>query len=472
MVPSGRNGQPGRRPLMSGRILLVEPVPATRALWRAHLSAGYHAVTQAASMEAALERLSTDKPDLILASQDLCDGDGLTLCRRLKADPLFSGTPVLVAGPAGPDFALSAFAAGAEDVLVHPTGRVALLARVRKALREKGLMDTLDLQASGFPILTEDPGQSDLFSVTGRVLLVPPTREAAAEWRSSLASLRAVEVAQLDRKGDLVAECTQRGTDLVVIEHRPEIGLDALRKLARLRAATETRHVRTLVLMEETRGPLVPLALELGVGDFASPGVAPGELAGRVALQLRRGRQGARLREELHTSLRLVDTDPMTGIYNRRYLSNRMPRVLAAAAARNAMSAVMMLDLDHFKQINDRYGHPVGDRILIETARRLQSVLRRGDLLARYGGEEFFVLRTDTDPEGARAAAEAIRAAVEARPVSLPQGQSVSLTVSVGVSLVPPGCGKSAEVLLTEADQALYRSKAAGRNCVRFHEAA
>jgi two-component system cell cycle response regulator len=160
--------------------------------------------------------------------------------------------------------------------------------------------------------------------------------------------------------------------------------------------------------------------------------------------------------------------DPLTGIYNRRYASQHMNRVMERARETDGVFAVMMIDLDKFKAINDRHGHDAGDAVLREFSRRLQENIRGVDLVARFGGEEFFVAMPDVDRHAAAAAAERIRRAVEGSPVVLPGGKvRVDVTVSIGVAIAGAG-DEDAETIIRRADSALYNSKESGRNRVSF----
>jgi diguanylate cyclase (GGDEF)-like protein len=156
--------------------------------------------------------------------------------------------------------------------------------------------------------------------------------------------------------------------------------------------------------------------------------------------------------------------DALTGIFNRRHFGEVLTDELARAAIGDA-PAVLLLDLDHFKSINDRHGHLAGDAALQTVAGRIVSVLRGPDCLARWGGEEFAILAPRLDRAGASALAERARRAVSQEPVAI-DGVEVTLTLSVGAALAADGLGTPDE-LVDAADQALYEAKRAGRNCVR-----
>ncbi len=155
--------------------------------------------------------------------------------------------------------------------------------------------------------------------------------------------------------------------------------------------------------------------------------------------------------------------DGLTKAFNRRYLDRRLADELARAARFYRGLSVILLDIDHFKQVNDAHGHQFGDQVLSFVSATIQASLRESDVLARYGGEEFCVILPETDLDAATLAAERLRAAVSSSPV-LSLDRSASLTVSAGVAAMRKG--DSAEALLARADQALYKAKEAGRNRV------
>lgn len=159
--------------------------------------------------------------------------------------------------------------------------------------------------------------------------------------------------------------------------------------------------------------------------------------------------------------------DGLTGLYNRRYLERALEAEFSRVRRYGGLLSVLLFDIDHFKKVNDGYGHQAGDAVLKAIAARLREVLRQSDIAGRYGGEEFTVLLPNTELDGAVIFAERLREVIAAEPVVTKAG-SVPVTISIGVSELRAET-PSHEKLVHEADMALYRAKDAGRNCVKVH---
>lgn len=156
-----------------------------------------------------------------------------------------------------------------------------------------------------------------------------------------------------------------------------------------------------------------------------------------------------------------VEHDPLTGLYNRLGLHRLLPQLLRKAQEHQAPLVVAMCDLDDFKQINDRYGHSVGDEVLRRVAGIIRRCFRAGDIVVRFGGEEFLVVLPNTSADQAGIPLDRLRRQVEQEPLA-PEG--VKLTVSIGVAEYPSSGASSAEELVSLADQALYQAKVKGKN--------
>ena len=164
-------------------------------------------------------------------------------------------------------------------------------------------------------------------------------------------------------------------------------------------------------------------------------------------------------------TMRRSFTDGLTGVGNRRYLEMRAREELERSMRFSRPFSLLMIDLDNFKEVNDRHGHRSGDEVLVEVGRRMTDVTREVDTCARYGGEEFVLLLPETDPEGARVVAEKLRKAIVARPIRVTDVGDVAVTVSVGVATFPAS-GQTLVDVLQKADAALYTAKRSGKDRV------
>lgn len=202
--------------------------------------------------------------------------------------------------------------------------------------------------------------------------------------------------------------------------------------------------------------------LHIHLDGSLAPSGASLQCAEAIAEQTALALANGRMRQVLQTqSIR----DPLTGLYNRRFMEETLERELARARRSDACLSVIMLDLDHFKQLNDSYGHPAGDSVLKATAALLMRALRASDIACRFGGEELFVILPDCTLESAVTRAEAIRAEFAAMTL-FELGQPLTVTASFGVASTAV-CGADQSLLLKAADTALYRAKQSGRNRVR-----
>jgi two-component system, cell cycle response regulator len=206
----------------------------------------------------------------------------------------------------------------------------------------------------------------------------------------------------------------------------------------------------------------VPAALERGAVDCLAVPFDPGELDARLRAALRVKALHDQLVDANQRLAAQALTDDLTGLANRRGGAHELERTVALATRHGHALALARVDVDHFKEINDTFGHQAGDRVLAEVARRLAGAVRGGDKLARWGGDEFVAILPDTERAGALRAAERLRAAVAAAPVAV-EGGEAAVTISVGWA---HWSGDTPDDLLARADRSLYQAKDTGRNAV------
>lgn len=206
-------------------------------------------------------------------------------------------------------------------------------------------------------------------------------------------------------------------------------------------------------------------ALTSGASDYVVKPVEPSELAARIHVHLKlRKLQGELVRANAELQ-RMTQTDPLTDVSNRRHLTIKLEEEYLRARRYERPLSMGLLDLDHFKRLNDTYGHQAGDQALVETAKIIKQTLRRHDIVARYGGEEFAMLLPETPAERALLALERVRAAIELAEITF-DGKRLPVTASIGCASFPAQTVAKPSDFIALADAALYEAKRAGRNRV------
>ena len=262
------------------------------------------------------------------------------------------------------------------------------------------------------------------------------------------------EVASADTFEEALVRVKGGDFDLIVVSLGMR-GFDGLRLCSQLRSLPEGRHVPILVVVSDGDRRKLTQALEMGVNDYLTRPVDKNELVARVRTQLRKKRYADRLRHNVQLSLEMAITDQLTGLHNRRYMSRHLDTLMADAQKNGRPLAFVIMDIDFFKQVNDTYGHDIGDEVLKEFAARINANVRGIDLACRYGGEEFVVAMPDTDMAFATNIAERLRHSIETTPVKISRNPGyLNITISIGIARCE-GVSDTAEQLLHRADQAL-----------------
>lgn len=452
-------------------MLIVDDIPTNVRLLEARLSAEYYDVVTASSGPEALEICARGDIDIVLLDVMMPGMDGFEVCSRLKADRKTSHIPVLmVTALDQPSDRVHGLEVGADDFLTKPVDDVQLMARVKSLVRLKALTDELRARAlTGQEIAIEDAmrAMDAVSSEDGSILVVDIDPRQAERIRGYLANGNRVDV--LSNPADAALAVSGGDYELVLVSMA--LGdFDPLRVCSQMRTAELTRTLPIILIAEDDDKPRVVRGLDLGVNDFIMRPVERNELLARVRTQIRRQRYASELRQSVTNTLALAVTDELTGLYNRRYFDRHLSLMLEKAQEQARDMAVMLIDMDYFKSVNDTHGHDIGDSVLREFADRLRRNIRGVDLACRFGGEEFVVLMPDTDWRQAQGVAERVRQAVAERVFATGNSRPLTLTVSVGLALNESETD-TPEVMLKRADVALYRAKREGRNRVVFDAA-
>ena len=462
---------------MTGRILIVDTVPTNRIVMKVKMLAAQFALDACGSCSEAGVLIAKQRPDLILINLSDPVEDRHAFCRELKEEPDTVSIAIISIGVA--DTARARFAAldaGADDVLPRPINDALLLARIRSLLRVRNARQELSLRdgtsrALGFEEVRKE------FEVSATVALLSNAPATGDVLCAKLERHLPLPVVRVDTDHVLARSEATPVPDLFVIDGTQDLegGRGIYRLISDLRSRSDTRLSSLLVVLPDNQPDIAALVLDLGADDVTGVSVASGELGLRAKALIHQKLLYDRLRNTVRDGLHAAVTDPLTGLFNRRYVQPHLARIAAQAQSTQREFAVMMLDIDHFKSINDRYGHAAGDKVLVEISGRLRENLRSIDLVARIGGEEFMIAMPRTCSDQAQVAADRLRRLVSRTPFSLgPDLPYLTVTVSVGVAI--GGLTRlddvQIEAMCHQADAALYVAKNAGRDKVAMSDAA
>lgn len=446
---------------MSARVLLVDDLELNRKLLEAQLRRDYYQVSSVASGAEALVAAKADQPDIILLDIMMPGMDGFEVCARLKADPATRHIPIVFVSALDERVdRLRGLELGADDFLTKPVDAAQLTARMRSLARLKIVTDELRLrEAAGRQLgaIDGDPWRDN--GLGARIVLVDDDAARIAAIEGALGSEHAI--VPVGRSGAAVGH----GRPDLFLVAATATTFDGLRLVASLRTSAGSRNIPILAVCDADHRDGALRALDLGAHDVAYLPLDDEELSARVRTIVKRKRYVESMRSFLDRGLEMAVTDQLTGLNNRRYLTNQLQGLVMRAARGGEPVSVILADIDHFKSINDTFGHDAGDEVLKALAARLSTNLRPSDMPCRYGGEEFVIVMPNTFPDFAAMVAERLRRDVAGAPFGIGEGRELVVTASFGVAGTGVGVD-TAERLMKRADEALYRAKQAGRNRV------
>ncbi len=311
--------------------------------------------------------------------------------------------------------------------------------------------------------MTDSPAPSPL-------VLVADDDRVTRQFVGGLLRGHGLRVETVDDGKAAVDRVSEGGVDLVLLDVMMP-GLSGIDCCRLIKSLTSESFVPVILLTARTDPDSRVEGLRIGADDYVSKPFDERELLARVSNMLGIKRMHDDVAEAKSRLERLAVRDELTGLYNYRYLHSRLVEEFKRSERFRDPLACAMADIDHFKQVNDRYGHQVGDIVLAEVARRLREAVREIDVVARYGGEEFLLVLPSTHFAGALTVADRMWRAIGQTPIKA-DGHELTVTVSVGVALFPSRDVKTKDELVKAADRALYQAKEDGRDriCVFQHQ--
>lgn len=461
---------------MSTRVLVVDDILPNVKLLEAKLLGEYYEVVTALNGPDALQKIVDTKPDIVLLDVMMPGMDGFEVCRRIKANPAVSHIPVvMVTALTDSEDRVRGLENGADDFLSKPVNDIALMARVRSLVRLKMTIDewrARENTASSLGVSDENANVMNQPVHDARVLIIEDMEFESSKIHDTL--LRDNDIVHITTGGLAALQIIpQHDFELIIVSLNLK-NEDGLRLCSHLRSNERTRNTPIIMLGNEEDLPRIAHGLEIGAHDYIMRPLDRNELLARVRTQIRRKRFQERLRANYEISLSMALTDPLTGLFNRRYFEVHLQKILQTAKASKKTLGLVYMDIDHFKKVNDTYGHNVGDEVLKVFATRIKDSLRSFDLVARLGGEEFVAILPDVSQDMAYLIGERLRRAVADKPFacSAPEGE-LRITSSFGGIVLDGGTMDEAiniPDVLKRADEQLYKAKHDGRDCVYFED--
>ena len=443
-----------------GHVLVVDDEPTNVKLIEAHLKAEGFDFTPAYDGQSALNLAKEKLPDVILLDVMMPDMDGFLVTGKLKEDPATRDIPVvLVTALDGSDNRVRGLNAGADDFLTKPVNRFELLARVRALHQMKLLQDELKNRLAIAKNMVDH--HEDDQPKPKSVMIVDDDINLSKQYCKILEGQQFLTCTCLSVKSAL-EKLASKQPDIILLD-RLLPDKDGIDFLEELKSDERYRHIPVIILTAMTDLEPKIEGIERGADDYLVKPIDHTELVARIRAGLRRSETQAELKRDLVTAQVTTVTDRLTQVRNRHYFESDMEyRIAQANRHDDRVFCVLMVDIDHFKHINDDYGHLIGDSVLRTVAQELEKQARTSDIVTRYGGEEFAVVLPETELQEASNVAERMRSHIEALAID---GVKESVTASFGISQYQKGDHSYSDIV-ERADQALYEAKEQGRNQV------
>ena len=447
---------------MTAKILIVDDVAVNTRLLTARLKAQYYQVMSVSDGFSAIQQASIWQPDLILLDIMMPGMDGFECCRQLKLAGPTQHIPVIMLTALGEiSERVKGLRVGADDFLTKPIDYATLMIRAKSLIRLKQILDEWRARsdtATSFGI----EQQASIFDWEAdiKILVIDDALDNQAIISNSLGISKNTFITSAIELEKILSCPAPYSLILINLSFKT---LDSLEIVSRLRSEAHSQQIPILIIADQQladRHRLV-MAFELGVSDWITVPIDCNELAARCKNLLKRKLYQDRLQDHIDNTIRLVAVDPLTGLYNRRYLDKHLLTLFSTGGSADV--SLLMIDIDHFKSINDRFGHIFGDSIIRIISDVLMSNTRSFDTVSRYGGEEFAILLPGTDMKEAIQIADRLLDGVRALPRKMKAVEHLNLSISIGVTSNTIEC-QSPMSLLHAADTALYRAKCLGRN--------
>ena len=446
------------------KIMIVDDEPLNVKLLATMLPPDLYDPICAYDGEEALQIVADESPDLILLDIMMPGLDGYEVTRILKSNLKSQDIPIiLVTGFGSTDNKIKGIETGADEFINKPVNRLELLARVKSLLRIKQYQDQLKARTCSALSFTSDQEfkQSLTDTVNLPSILIVEDNEIDAKLIQRFLDGEPYEIKLVKDGEDALHRIQQQKFDLILLDLLLP-GKNGYEICKTLKAKEQTRNIQIVAVTNLSDTESKVQGIESGTDDYLIKPVNADELKTRVRALIKKKEYLDTLCTRYEMAVYSAITDKLTGLYSRGYYDHFLNLEIKRSLRQNTPLALLMIDIDNFKQINDTFGHQAGDKILEQLGDIIKLNIREIDLAARYGGEEFAVVMSNTDLREAEQAAERIRQSIQEQAVSDGDAQ---VTVSIGIALYPMDA-TSMNDLVEKADRSLYKAKRDGKNRV------
>ena len=446
------------------KILIVDDEPLNVKLLAAMIPSEQYDTVLACSGEEALKIVTDVPPDLILLDIMMPGLTGYEITRILKSDPESQDIPiVLVTAFGGTDSEIKGLEAGADEFLNKPVNKTELLARVKSLLRLRQYKQQINARTCSINSIINKKEEKNF-----------------SEKEIDLPSILIVEDNKIDEKllqrylqgepyqiklakdgEEAISRAQQERIDVILLDLilPRKNGFEVCRTLKEMKS-TQNIQIVAITGLSDLESKLK--GIELGVDDYLIKPVNMHVLRTRVKALVKKKALLDKLCDRYEMAVHSAITDKLTGLYNRRYFDYFLELEIKRSSRQQASLALLMIDIDDFKQINDTFGHLFGDTILNQLGELLKTQIRETDMAARYGGEEFAVVMYSTGLEKAVQIAERIRQTIQSYSFG---DKNFSMTASIGIAMYPSDAD-SFNQLIEKSDSSLYKAKRTGKDRV------
>ncbi|KAF8818673.1 PleD family two-component system response regulator [Rickettsia endosymbiont of Cardiosporidium cionae] len=448
---------------MTATILVVDDSAINLKLIEDKLLSEYYIVLKSSSPLEALELIDTYSIDVILLDIMMPELNGFEFCLRVRSAPQTSHIPIImVTALYNIQDRVRGLEVGADEFLTKPVNDLALFTRVKSLVRIKMIIDELKIRSSTRRALgigskqlldlKHEYSDSTILVIDDDLVQIKYITKSLEHVYDAISILN--KISNLDYINDI--------PDLIIVSCQIDF-IDPLRLVGIIRSKEKFKNSVLMMLGEDASMHIIMKAMELGINDYFIYPVDASELQARIRTQLRRKFYQDQLKQEINESFNLSTKDGLTGVFNRRYFDSYISSLIQDCKQLRANLSIIMIDIDDFKEVNDKYGHQSGDAILQQLISNIADNIRVTDLLARYGGEEFIIVLDQTLLDEAVKVADNIRNIISNTKFILPKDNiEISKTISIGIAQYRHQ--ESLISFIDRADSALYQAKFLGKN--------